>query len=129
MNKRILIVDDDNEILDMLKLTLNVWSPDSQVVLSANGLDALIQLQLRDGVQSFDIVLTDYDMPIMNGLELAHEIRQQWPGIHIILMSSGQFDKNFEKNVALREYDGYIKKPFVMQQVKQIFLNDPGILH
>jgi CheY-like chemotaxis protein len=129
MKKRILIVDDDTEILDMLKLTLNVWSPDSQVVLATNGLDALVQLHLRDGVQPFDIVLADYDMPIMNGLDLAHEIRQKWPGIHIILMSSGQFDKNFQDNIKLREYDGYIKKPFVMQQVKQIFLSDPGILH
>jgi CheY-like chemotaxis protein len=129
MNKRILIVDDDAEILEMLKLTLSVWSPDTQVVLAANGLDALIRLQLHDSVQPFDIVLTDYDMPIMNGLDLAHEIRQRWPGIHIILMSAGQFEKNFQNNANLREYDGYIKKPFIMQQVKHIFLTDPGILH
>jgi CheY-like chemotaxis protein len=129
MKKRILIVDDDTEILDMLKLTLNVWSPDSQIVLASNGLDALVQLQLRDGIQPFDIVLTDYHMPIMNGLELAREIRQKWPGIHIILMSSDPFDKDFSANIVSREYDGYIQKPFVIQKIKQIFLNDPGILH
>lgn len=128
MNKRILIVDNDTEILDMLKLTLNIWCPECRVVLAKNGLEALIQLELCDGTQPFDIVLTDYDMPNMNGQDLAQEIRQKWPNIYIILMSGGQLDKNFQEE-ASTEFDGFIKKPFVIQRVKQIFLSDPGILH
>jgi two-component system response regulator YesN len=129
MKKRILIVDDDTEITDMLKLTLDVWCPECRVVLANNGLEALIQLQLRDGIQPFDIVLTDYEMPFMNGLDLAEEIRQKWPNTHIILMSGGQIDKNMQQEDPSRKFDSYIKKPFIMQQIKQIFLGDPGILH
>jgi two-component system response regulator YesN len=128
MKKRILLVDDDTEILNMLKLTLRVWSPGTQIVAANNGLDALVQLQLHGGVQPFDIVLTDYDMPIMNGLDLAREIRQKWPDIHIILMSSGQFEMDVQNNAERQAYDDFIKKPFVMQQVKQILLNNPEIL-
>jgi CheY-like chemotaxis protein len=128
MKKRILIVDDDTEILDMLNLTLNVWCPECRVVLANNGLEALIQLQLRDGTQPFDIVLTDYEMPYMNGRDLAQEIRQKWPTMHIILMSGGHLDKNFQKETS-SEFDSFIKKPFVIQKVKQIFLGDLGTLH
>jgi CheY-like chemotaxis protein len=127
VNKRILIVDDDTEILDMLHLTLDIWCPECQIVLANNGLEALIQLQLRDGTQPFDIVLTDYEMPYMNGRDLAQEIRQKWPNIHIILMSGGQLDKNFQEKTSL-EFDGFIKKPFVIQTIKQIFLGDLGTL-
>ena len=71
MTRRILIVDDDAEILEMLKLSISVWCPECRVIVATNGLDALIQFQLRDSVQPFDILLTDYEMPIMNGLDLA----------------------------------------------------------
>jgi len=128
VKKRILIVDNDTEILDMLNLTFNVWCPECRIVLANNGLEALIQLKLHDGTQPFDIVLTDYDMPYMNGQDLAQEIRQKWPNIHIILMSGGQPDKDFQKKI-FSEFDGFIKKPFIIQQIKQIFLNDPGILN
>ena len=128
MKKRILIVDDDAEILDMLSLTFKVWCPECRIVLANNGLEALVQLKLRDGTQPFDIVLTDYDMPHLNGQDLAQEIRQKWPNIHIILMSGGQLDKNFQAKTS-SEFDGFIKKPFVIQTIKHIFLGDPGILH
>ena len=97
-------------------------------MLANNGLEALIQLQLREGTQPFDIVLTDYDMPYMNGLDLAQEIRQKWPNIHIILMSGGQLGKDFQEKTS-PEFDRFIQKPFVMQQIKQIFLGNSGILH
>ena len=99
---------------------------------ASNGQDAfeLVKKSLQDPSQdAYDLIFLDLDMPIMNGLDLAREIRQKWPGIHIILMSSGQFDKEFQDNTKLREYEGFIKKPFVMQRIKQIFLSDPGILH
>ena len=38
---------------------------------------------------AFDIVITDYTMPGMNGLELAEQIRKHWPGMPIVL-ASGQ---------------------------------------
>ena len=128
MKKRILIVDDDTEILDMLNLTLEIWCPECQIVLAHNGLEALIQLQLRGGTQPFDIVLTDYEMPFMNGLDLAEEIRQKWANTHIILMSGRKLDQNLQQEDPLRKFDGFIEKPFIMQQIKQIFLGDLGIL-
>jgi len=112
----------------MLNLTLEIWCPECQIVLANNGLEALIQLQLRDGTQPFDIVLTDYEMPYMNGRDLAQEIRQKWPNIHIILMSGQHLDKSFQEKT-ISEFDSFIEKPFVMRQIKQIFLGNSGILH
>ena len=129
MPKRILIVDDDVQILGMLKITLKDWCSDCQIVLAGNGLEALRLIEaIEDRTQPFDIILTDYEMPHMNGQDLAQEIRQKWPNIHIILMSGKQLDNNFQEETS-SEFDGFIRKPFIMQQIKQIFLHDPGILH
>jgi YesN/AraC family two-component response regulator len=124
MTRRILIVDDDAEILDMLTLSIEIWCPDCRVIAATNGLDALVQLQLRDGIQPFDMLLTDYEMPIMNGLDLAYEVRQKWPNVRIVLMSGGKFEIDVESQV-----DEYIRKPFMMKQVKDLFRNDSEILH
>ena len=129
MKKKILIVDDDVDILGMLKLTLNIWCPECEIVSATNGLRALIQFQLHDEVQPFDVVLTDYDMPVMNGLDLAYEIRQKWPHTHIILMSSGQFDKIFQKQVDAHQVDNFVRKPFIMRQIKQLIFTDSKIFH
>jgi two-component system response regulator YesN len=129
MSKRLLIVDDSPEILDMLKLTFKVWCPECHVVLATNGLEALTQMKLQERVQPFDIVLTDYDMPLMNGIDLAQEIRQLWPNTHIVLMSGDYFDKkHIHADAYPVKFDGFIEKPFVMRQVKRLFLTDPGIL-
>ena len=127
MHKRILIVDDDEQILDLLQLSLKVWCPDCYVVLATNGREAL--KQIRRHQQPFHLIVTDYDMPMMNGLDLAQTVRENWPDIRIVLMT-GQLDRlNLHKEPNFVGFDGYIRKPFMMKQVKGIFLDDSEIFH
>ena len=65
--RRILIVDDDAMILRLLQISIDRLFPECQIVAAVNGTAALAKLRQ----QPFDLILTDYDMPGMNGLDLA----------------------------------------------------------
>ncbi|HEY2583685.1 MAG TPA: response regulator, partial [Mucilaginibacter sp.] len=81
--KRILIVDDNETQLKVLKATLNLWN--LRVTTSTSGAEAIKLLQLPE---AFDMVITDMQMPGINGLELSRHIKKINQNIPIILLSS-----------------------------------------
>jgi two-component system, chemotaxis family, chemotaxis protein CheY len=111
-NKQILIVDDNDIILNVMEQNIEMVHPEYQVVLAENGFIALNKLQNL----SFDLVVTDYNMPGMDGLELAATIRKISPQTPIVLMSSDLCEaesRSKNKGLAL---DGYLQKPFRWKQ-------------
>jgi two-component system, sensor histidine kinase and response regulator len=81
--KKILVVDDNLTNRAILKSQLEQWN--QKPVLSSSGEEALAILAKTSG---FDLVLTDMQMPYMDGFQLATLIRQQYPQLPIILLSS-----------------------------------------
>lgn len=81
--KRILIVDDNATNRTILKYQLEQWK--LLPVLAISGKEALATIE---NGHVFDIIITDMQMPEMDGLELAEKIREQLPVIPIILLSS-----------------------------------------
>jgi CheY-like chemotaxis protein len=77
---RILLVEDDT--LVSMSTTAILEDLGHEVVEAPSGAAALAEMQ---NAPAFDIVITDYTMPGMNGLELAEQIRSRWPGMPIIL--------------------------------------------
>lgn len=88
--KRVLVVDDDSELLYVLSVRL--VSAGYTVYGAANGVEALEQMEKHP----VDVVLTDYHMPKMNGLELLSNSRVSWPGIPVIVVSGEQEDMAHE---------------------------------
>ena len=121
-SKRILIVDDNEYILALLEAFFQRSAPHCQTVTTNKASTALSELLL----QSFDLLLSDYHMPEMNGLELAQHARHLTPEIKIVLMTS---DCSCELRDKVRTLDlnGFIAKPFTMRQLKQTF-QQTGIL-
>lgn len=81
--KRILIVDDNATNRTILKYQMEQWK--LLPVLAASGKEALTTIESGN---VFDLIVTDMQMPEMDGLELAEKIRKQLPVIPIILLSS-----------------------------------------
>jgi CheY-like chemotaxis protein len=81
--KRILIVDDNQTNRTILKSQLEYWK--LVTVPAVSGVEALALLAKED---DYDLVLTDMQMPHMDGLQLSRTIREKHPGIPIILLSS-----------------------------------------
>ncbi len=81
--KKVLVVDDNFTNRSILNTQLKQWK--LLPVLASSGKQALgILLQSND----FSLVLTDMQMPEMDGIELSQIIRQQYPHLPIILLSS-----------------------------------------
>jgi CheY-like chemotaxis protein len=78
---RILLVDDNANGLKARKAVLEDLG--YRIVTACNGHDALE----RFSPESFDLVVTDYKMPRMDGLELIVNLRERVPGLPIVLIS------------------------------------------
>ncbi len=81
--ERILLVDDEPPIVEMCQRMLG--SLGYKVTSRVSSLEALEAFRFRP--ESFDLVLTDYSMPHMTGLELTRELLQIRPDLPIILMT------------------------------------------
>lgn len=115
---RILVADDDREIVDLLNIYLK--NEGYEVVKAFNGEEALNQLEAS---QEFDLVILDVMMPKVTGLEVVEVMREKDMGIPVIMVSAKSADH--EKIEGLfAGADDYVTKPFnpleVMARVKSI---------
>ena len=78
---RILLVDDNVNGLCARKSVLEELG--HRISTASSGADAMEQF----GAHKFDLVVTDYKMPRMDGLELIKRLRKQTPGLPIVLIS------------------------------------------
>ena len=105
----ILLVDDDPIILTMLAKVLSAVAPSYDVVALPNGTQALDYLSER----SIALVVTDYNMPGLDGLQLARLVKIQQPGTPVMLISGVVF-RSLEAEV-----DSYLVKPFSLMDMQQ----------
>jgi signal transduction histidine kinase/CheY-like chemotaxis protein/ligand-binding sensor domain-containing protein len=80
---RILVVDDNRTNRNILKTQLEFWK--FATASASSGAEALTILQ-EEG--SFDLVITDMQMPAMDGVVLGRRIKKQYPALPVILLSS-----------------------------------------
>lgn len=111
---RILIVDDEKDERNVIRFLLKKFDFELEIVEAANGKEALEAL-LRSPA---DILLTDVQMPFVNGIELATKVRERYDDIEIIFFS-GHDDFNFVKKALTLRADNYILKPVKPEEFKQ----------
>lgn len=112
--KKVLIVDDNQTNLAILKRQFENWN--LKPILTQSGAEALVALQ-KD--KHIDLVITDMEMPVMDGAMLAKLIKESYPQLPIILLSSiGEEFKNDDRKL----FTSIMSKP-IKQQVlsKQVF--------
>lgn len=113
--KRILIVDDDKDILRMLEFGLRKLGPDYEICTAKDIFGAIDEIEDR----RFDLILTDYMMPGMTGVDLARAARRMSPEAHVVLMTAYGTNKLRDTTDHLG-FDGYLNKPFTMDQVREV---------
>ena len=92
--KRVLLVDDSPFFRNLLTPLLSVAGYDVITVESANE-----ALQMRESGAKFDVIISDIEMPEMNGFEFAENIRSdpRWREIPMVALSSHATDKDHER--------------------------------
>jgi CheY-like chemotaxis protein len=113
--KRILIVDDDETVLYMLENSLTKLGDDYQVATVSSGPQAIERVQ----EQVFDLVLADFMMPGITGIDLARVVRQVSPQTAVVLMTAYGTNrlKDTSKYVGV---DGYLDKPFTVEELFKV---------
>lgn len=114
-NKRIMIVDDNREIIKVLKKYLEHLG--YQVIAEESSTRALEVF--RTNYEEIDLVITDYMMPEINGSCLAEEIKIIKQDTIIILIT-GFMDKNWKNINNCNVIDGYISKPVELKDLSEM---------
>lgn len=104
MNYRILVIEDDQDIQELIKQFLMVQK--YTVEVASDGLEGMKQFNK----QSFDLILLDVMMPNLNGFEVAKMIRSQ-SNVPIIMLTALEEEQDQVKGFDLG-IDDYITKPF-----------------
>lgn len=113
--KRILIVDDDQDILRMLEFGLKKLGPEYEIYTARDIYTAMNRVEQH----RFDLILTDYMMPGMTGVDLARAARRMSPDTRVVLMTAYGTSK-LRSTTDHLGFDGYLNKPFTMDQVRDI---------
>jgi len=106
MHKSILIIDDERDMLQLLKRSLE---PDlkCRIATARSGKEALQLIS----EQAFDLVLADIKMPEMNGLELLELIKRDHPNMTVVMMTAFGDVETAVEAIRNGAYD-FISKPF-----------------
>jgi DNA-binding NtrC family response regulator len=115
-DKFVLLIDDDEWIRNSLKVLFeNEGCRLSTVQTAEEGLDELNQ-------QTYDIILVDYRLPGMDGIEFLHRIRLSHPDILKILITAYGSDELYSKAkaVGVREF---VDKPLTFECLIEAFRN------
>ena len=110
----ILVVDDDDMNLKMAEFILKKDMKDLKVLLADSGLKAIDTLQQ----EKVDLVLLDFQMPVMNGLKTLEMIRKRedMKDVAVIFLTASS-DRDTVIKAGMMGVADYIKKPFMPQDL------------
>jgi DNA-binding response OmpR family regulator len=112
-SKRWLVVDDEPAVLALTTRVLRKL-PGSEVVGCDNPLQALEVFMANP--ESFELLVTDFDMPKLNGFELSRRARAQSSQLRVLLISGHGLDTADVLGAGL---DAYLPKPCLPNELLQ----------
>jgi len=113
MPQRVLIVDDQDELRALLVAALESSSRPMEVVESRDGHEALAALRAGPA----DLVVTDLDMPGMNGIELIRHLRIEHPQLPVVVISGASGDWIEQRGADEIRDLPYLRKPLVIDEL------------
>ena len=117
MHKRVLVVDDEQSIREFFEVLFKKMSAESdysfEMVPAEDGQKALDLIQN----QSFDMIISDLQMPRVSGLELLEKVMSLYPKMAFLLITAFDTSETAVRAMKLGAYD-YIPKPFNVEEIK-----------
>ena len=110
---QILLVDDHAYLRTFLARMVAEMYPNATIVVAANGAEALAAYQQ----QPPDLIISDYQMRIANGLSLVRTLREQGATVPILILSS---DPGIAEAILTAGANWFLPKPFPVSEFTQI---------
>ena len=117
IRQRILLVDDDPTLRRLLQAYLETRG--HAVETAENGRDALTKL----GQTGYDAVVTDYNMPEVNGLAVLQHIRQHQPSLPVVMMTGESGGFAAAQTLVALGAQACLFKPFDPQDLEQALVD------
>jgi YesN/AraC family two-component response regulator len=103
---KILFVEDEADLVTIISDTLQKLKANFETAENGE-----IALQKFKDIDDFDLIVTDINMPVMNGLELIKHIKEIRPEMPVIIMSA-HTEPEYIKSAEELGVDNYLLKPF-----------------
>jgi signal transduction histidine kinase/CheY-like chemotaxis protein len=110
--ERVIVVDDQEAVLKVTKKILTTLG--YRVSICSSSREALKLFSWNP--DAFDLIITDYAMPVLSGLELCAEVKKQRENIPIIL-STGYGEKFSDKELREAGFSAWLTKPVALQKL------------
>jgi DNA-binding response OmpR family regulator len=113
-NPKIMVVDDEPDLLKMVTIYLKKWNFD--VSAFADPIHALKQFESNPS--GYDLVITDIRMPHMTGIELANHLLRIKPDVKVMLMTAFDIsDMELQSDLPIIKHSDILKKPFRLVEI------------
>ncbi len=116
MKSRILVVDDEESIREFLEIMLK--KEGYEVTVAEDGQKAIDTLTKK----SFDMVISDMQMPYVTGIELLKHVKESYPDIVFMMITAFGTTETAVDAMKMGAYD-YVTKPFKIDEVRLNILN------
>ena len=114
MTRKILIIDDEKELAEITALRLQNMGYETKAIhTAAEGLYLALN-------EDFDLVITDFNMPEMNGEEVLDSIKLQKPNLPVALFSIYHDDTSTINASVRKKAAGIVKKPIEEKNLNKI---------
>ena len=105
ITRKILFIDDDNMISLSIRMRLSALIDEYYFIAKANGQEGVDCFSKSKGIE---LIIIDYQIPVMNGLDAIKKIRELSTSVRIIMMSG----EDIEKKALDAGANIFIEKPF-----------------
>ena len=120
---KLLIVDDDSDIVQVLKMGL--LKKGFSVEAFTNPKEAL--QSFKSNAESYCLVLSDMRMPALSGIQLSKKVKEVNPNVKVILMTAFEVrDSEFSKVFPSTHVDGFVQKPISIKDLTDKILTFIG---
>ena len=116
--RQVLVVDDEPDVLEMFRLRMRreVRSGEYELFFAASGREALEVLRENPGIR---LILTDLNMPGMDGMALLNALGESWPEVKSIVVSAYGDPVRMDE-ARQRGARGFVVKPVDFPELKEM---------
>lgn len=116
---KLLVVDDESDVqfLFQQKFRKEIKSGEMQIKYALNGSSALELIESMENKTEY-LILTDINMPEMNGIELLKKIKARYPELKVFMITAYEDEQNFNAAKSLGA-DDYFTKPLRFDLLKE----------